>query len=145
MEKVPKESLLVAKNYYLPHHYVFKGTSTTTKMRVVFDGSAKTTNGSSLNDILMVGPKLQDDLYDILIRFRFFKVAMSADVSKMYRQIEIIPHEKDFHRLFWTLAPTETVETYRMTRVAYGIASSAYHSIRLLLEYGKEKDVSPKP
>jgi hypothetical protein len=37
---------------YLPHHAVFKETSSTTKTRVVFDGRAKTSNGVSLNDIL---------------------------------------------------------------------------------------------
>jgi hypothetical protein len=42
--------------YYLPHHSVFKETSSTTKTRVVFDGSTKTSNGVSLNDILQVGP-----------------------------------------------------------------------------------------
>ncbi|CAG9839230.1 unnamed protein product [Diabrotica balteata] len=47
-------------NYYLPHHGVLKETSLTTKLRVVFDGSARTDSGLSLNDVLMVGPKLQD-------------------------------------------------------------------------------------
>ena len=44
----------------MPHHCVLKDASTTTKLRVVFDASAKTTTGLSLNDCLMVGPKLQE-------------------------------------------------------------------------------------
>jgi hypothetical protein len=48
--------------YFLPHHPVFKATSSTTKTRVVFDGSANTSNGLSLNDILQVGPTVQQDL-----------------------------------------------------------------------------------
>jgi len=56
--------------YVLPHHAVFKETSTTTKTRVVFDGSAKTSNGLSLNDIIQVGPTVQQDLYSIVLRFR---------------------------------------------------------------------------
>ena len=53
--------LSVDKSYtfYLPHHSVFKGSSITTKLRVVFDGSAKTMNNLSLNDTLMVGPTVQ--------------------------------------------------------------------------------------
>jgi len=33
--------------YFLPHHAVVKNTSTTTRLRVVFDASAKTTSGLS--------------------------------------------------------------------------------------------------
>ena len=60
----------VANTYFLPHHAVFKHSSSTTKLRVVFDGLAKTTNGLSLNDILLVGPNVQQDLSSILLRFR---------------------------------------------------------------------------
>ena len=61
MEKVPTSEVIkpVENCYYLCHHCVFKESSTTTKLRVVFDGSAKTTTGVSLNDRLMVEPKLQ--------------------------------------------------------------------------------------
>jgi hypothetical protein len=55
--------------YYLPHHAVFKETSSTTKTRVVFDGSAKTSIGVSLNDILQVGPTVQPDLYSIVLGY----------------------------------------------------------------------------
>ncbi|XP_050079493.1 uncharacterized protein LOC126567309 [Anopheles maculipalpis] len=55
--------------YYLPHHPVFKSSSSTTKLRVVFDGSAKMNSGYSLNEILCTGPIVQDDLLDIILRF----------------------------------------------------------------------------
>ncbi|XP_055584771.1 uncharacterized protein LOC129737635 [Uranotaenia lowii] len=48
--------------YYMPHHPVQKPDSTTTKLRVVFDASCRTSTGISLNDALMVGPVVQDDL-----------------------------------------------------------------------------------
>ena len=83
LEKVPEKELETKSCYYLPHHCVLKSDSTTTKLRVVFDASAKTTSGISLNECLMVGPKLQDDIFDILIRFRCFKIGMSAYVAKM--------------------------------------------------------------
>ena len=47
----------------------------------------------------MVGPKLQDDIFDILIRFRVFKIGMSADVAKMYRQVELNEKHCDYHKL----------------------------------------------
>ncbi|KAF0700789.1 DUF1758 domain-containing protein, partial [Aphis craccivora] len=56
--------------YYLPHHTVMKKSSITNKLRVVFDGSAPSSSGLSLNDILYRGPKVQPDLLDILLRFR---------------------------------------------------------------------------
>ncbi len=66
-----------------------KDDSSTAKFRVVLDASAKSTCGFSLNDCLMIGPKLQDNLLDILVQFRFFKVAMSVDITKMYRRVEL--------------------------------------------------------
>lgn len=75
--------------YYIPHHAVFKESSTTTKLRVVFDASRRTSNGRSLNEQLYVGPRLQDDLTAIIMRWRKHAVAFTADVEKMYRQIKI--------------------------------------------------------
>ena len=68
MEVIPQEEINKPSNevYYLPHHCVFKEDSTTTKLRVVFDGSAKTSNGVSLNESLMIGPVVQNDLFTIL-------------------------------------------------------------------------------
>ena len=59
-----------SSQYYLPHHDVIKESSHTTKLRVVFDGSASSTTGVSLYDTLHNGPKLQEDLFDVLQRFR---------------------------------------------------------------------------
>ncbi|XP_065091062.1 uncharacterized protein LOC135712028 [Ochlerotatus camptorhynchus] len=59
--------------YYLPHHPVIKESSTTTKLRVVFDASSKTSSGISLNDALLVGPVVQDDLRSIVMRSRTHK------------------------------------------------------------------------
>jgi hypothetical protein len=68
--------------------------SSTTKLRVVFSGSEKSSNGVSLNDLLMIGPKVQDDLLDIVQRFRLHRIVMSADVAKMYRQVWVHPDDR---------------------------------------------------
>lgn len=88
-------------SYYLPHHPVYKETSTTTKLRVVFDASCKTSTGISLNDVLMVGPTVQDNLFSILIRFRIFKIAITADIAKMYRQVLLDSSQTSLQRIFW--------------------------------------------
>ncbi|XP_041781859.1 uncharacterized protein LOC121598702 [Anopheles merus] len=74
------------ESFYLPHHPVFKTDSTTTKCRVVFDASSKSSTGVSLSDTLMVGPTIQKDATSILLRFRTQPIALTADVTKMYRQ-----------------------------------------------------------
>ena len=119
MEEVPAKEMLLPteKSYYLSHYYVFKDSSTTTKLRVFFEGSAKTTSRISLNDRLMVGPKIQKDLFSILIRFPMYPVALSADIAKMYRQVQLDTEDKDYHRLLWKEPNSTDIRTFRMTRV----------------------------
>ena len=68
-------------------HGVTKESSTSTKLRVIFDASAKTSNGLSLNDTLCVGPTLHPNLDHILLKFRTYKIALTGDISKMYREV----------------------------------------------------------
>ena len=136
MEQIPDLEIPIelSKSFYLPHHCVLKESSTTTKLRVVFDASEKTTSGVSLNDNLMLGPKVQKDLFEILIRFRFHKVAFSADIATMYRQILLDKEDQDFHRLLWKEPPSSPLKHYRMTRKTYGVTSAGFHAIRPLLQ-----------
>ncbi|XP_039312415.1 uncharacterized protein LOC105199508 [Solenopsis invicta] len=53
---------------YLPHHGVLREASSTTKLRVVFNGSTTVSSGESLNRSLLVGPNLLPPLVDILLR-----------------------------------------------------------------------------
>ncbi|XP_037942580.1 uncharacterized protein LOC119675452 [Teleopsis dalmanni] len=76
-------------HYYIPHHCVLKQSSTSSKLRVVFDASCPTTSQRSLNDILLVGPTIQSELYLLLLQFRLHRYALTADIVKMYRQILI--------------------------------------------------------
>ncbi|XP_065078929.1 uncharacterized protein LOC135701909 [Ochlerotatus camptorhynchus] len=87
-DEIQKEAAATSAKrvYYLPHHAVLKESSTTTKVRVVFDGSASTDSGYSLNDALLKGPLIQDELLSLLLRFRKYEVALVGDVEKMYRQ-----------------------------------------------------------
>ena len=91
LEKVSDEEINngCQNHFYLPHHAVLKEPSTTTKLRVVFDGSAKTSRGTSVINIFLVCPTLQPDIFDLIIRFRQYVIGMTADVAKMYRQIAL--------------------------------------------------------
>jgi len=95
--------------YFLPHHAVFKETSTTTKTRVVFNGSAKTSTGLSLNDILQVGPTVQPDSYSIVLRFRTHQVRFTTDITKMYRQITVHPQDREIQRILWRYSTEENI------------------------------------
>lgn len=83
--------------YYMPHSEVVREQSET-KLRVVFDASAKSESGTSLNDILYTGPMLQNDLFNILIRFRTHSIALTGDIEKMFCQIRVNQSNVDFLR-----------------------------------------------
>lgn len=115
-------------HYYIPHHAV----SIDRKFRVVFDASAKTSNGKSLNEIQYIGPRLQRDLTDILMKFRTGQFAMTADICKMFRQIEVQPECWDLQRILWRKSPDEPIREYVLTVVTYGMTSSPYLAVKTL-------------
>ncbi|XP_011858104.1 PREDICTED: uncharacterized protein LOC105555686 [Vollenhovia emeryi] len=124
--------------YYLPHHAVYKETSTTTKLRVVFDGSCKTSTGTSLNDVLMVGPTIQEDLFSILSRFRTFTYVLTADVVKMYRQVLIDPTQTCLQRILWRDSPNESIKTFELLTLTYGTSSASFLAIAALRRQAEE-------
>ncbi|XP_058827738.1 uncharacterized protein LOC131687658 [Topomyia yanbarensis] len=124
--------------YYLPHHAVLKPDSTTTKLRVVFDASCKTSTGVSLNDALMVGPVVQDDLLDIILRFRLHRYAIVADVAKMYRMVNVTADDQRLQRILWRSSVEEQLRTYELTTVTYGTASAPYLATKCLQKLAEE-------
>ena len=87
----------VGNVHYLPHRKVIRLDKETTKLRVVYDGSAKK-DGPSLNDCLYSGPSLSPLLFDIMLRFRMKKVALIVDLEKAFLSVSIVPHQRDFSR-----------------------------------------------
>ncbi|XP_076397868.1 uncharacterized protein LOC143266117 [Megachile rotundata] len=124
--------------YYLPHHAVIKSTSLTTKVRVVFDGSAKTSTGISLNDTLMVGPTIQEDIFSLITRFRSHTYVLTADVEKMYRQIKVHPEDAIFQKILWRKNPKDAIKTYRLDTVTYGTACAPFLAIRALQQLASD-------
>ena len=120
LQKSPKEV------FYLPMHVVRKEQSTTTKVRAVFDASAKSSTGISLNDTLLVGPTVHAPLLDVLLRFRTHRVALTTDVGKMYRAVNLALPDRDLHRFVWRKSPSDSLVDYRMTRVTFGVSASSF-------------------
>ena len=127
MQKQSHRRILInhhKRYFHLPMHAVHKESSTTTKIHAIFDASMKTSTGISLNDTLMVGPTVHPSLIDVLIRFRMHRIALVADISKMYRAIELPLPDRDFHWLVWRSKPGYILNDCRMTRD--GVSSSLF-------------------
>lgn len=126
--------------YYIPHHYVLKPESTTTKMRVVFDASASDSLGCSLNKTLLPGPKLQKEIFDVLSNFRAKPFVFTADVKQMYRQILITPQQREFQRILWRFSPESPIQDFALQTVSFGISSSAYLAQRTLVQLARDEE-----
>ncbi|XP_058455597.1 uncharacterized protein LOC131432958 [Malaya genurostris] len=140
MERVPTDEINIApdKRYYLPHHAVLKEDSSTSKLRVVFDGSCRTSTGVSLNEKLLVGPNVNEELFVVLTRFRSYAVAFTADAEKMYRQVNVHKDDTDFQRIVWRFDPTQPIEHYRLLTVTYGTSCAAYLAMESLRQAAKD-------
>lgn len=140
--EVPYDRLHIKPSYYLPHHAVTKASSTTTQTRVVFDGSAKTSNGYSLNDRLCTGPQIQDELFNIFVRWRTYKIVFTADIEKMYRQFSMHSDHQKFQRILWRFDKNSPIKTYELTTNTFGISCAPFLAVRSLLELVKRKGQS---
>ncbi|XP_062704539.1 uncharacterized protein LOC134286864 [Aedes albopictus] len=126
--------------YYLPHHAILRPTSSTTKLRVVFDASAKgTPESKSLNEVLQVGGVVQSDLLSILLRFRGHPVVFTADIAKMYRQILVAAEHTRFQRIFWRTEPNQRLRVLELLTVMYGTASAPFLATRCLVQLCKDE------
>lgn len=135
MEEVSEDD---RSGYYIPHHAVYKATSSTTKIRVVFDASARTTTGVALNDIVCVGPTVQSDLQSIILRFCSHPIVLTADIPKMYRQILLHKDDRNFQKILW-VNDSGVRTVYKLSTVTYGVASSPHHATRTLIQLATDE------
>ncbi|XP_062556599.1 uncharacterized protein LOC134221424 [Armigeres subalbatus] len=133
-------SEVVECGYFLPHHCVVKPDSSSTKLRVVFDASAKSESGLSLNDVMNVGPTVQSSLFDITLRFRTFKYTFSAGVPKMYRY-----NTGKIQRILFRKSGSEPLKEIEFKTVTYGTSAAPFLATRSLNQLaGDESDAFPK-
>ncbi|UYV79791.1 hypothetical protein LAZ67_18000663, partial [Cordylochernes scorpioides] len=119
---------------YLPHHAVLGGQPDRRKFRVFFDASAKTKNGFSFNDRLYTGPKLQRDIFSILMNCRRHRIFIMSDIEKMYRQILVRPSDAERQRIIWRRRSEDKLMAYRLNTVTYGTAAAPFLAMRTLLK-----------
>lgn len=127
----------VEKQWFLPHFPVVKEDRVTKKVHVLFDAAAKH-DGKSLNDAIWLGPKLQRDLVDVLTRFCRAPVALSADISEMFLQVELQEKDRPYHRLLWRdLDTSREPDMYEFQRLLFGNTASPFCSQYVLQTHAK--------
>jgi len=132
---VPEEKFLFDEQnvWYLPHSAVVREGHESTSTRVVFDASAVNRHGESLNGAIFPGPKLQQDLLEILIQVRQHRYLLKADLSKMFHQIMLNPVHRDYHHFVWRNGnPDNPLTVYRWKRLVFGVSQSPDPQSRFL-------------
>ena len=126
IEKVTDEPK--GKEFYIPHKPVIRESAESTKIRIVFDGSARANERSpSLNDCLETGPPLQNLLWNVLLRNRFKAVALAGDLKQALLQIRIREEDRDSLSFHWIRDKDPKItEVFRFTRALFGLVQSPF-------------------
>ena len=125
VREVPKAELQTTRNanqWYLPHHPVINPNKPD-KVRRVCNAASKYM-GTSLNDELLTGPDILNNLLGILIRFRQHPIAITADVEAMFLQVEVTEEDQRVLRFLWREDPTGEVKVLQYTRHVFGAKDS---------------------
>ena len=126
VERAPNS--VEGQEFYIPHKGVLRETAESTKLRIVYDASARAWDGApSLNECLNTGPPLQNQLWSVLIRGRFNPIAITGDIKKAFLQVRIRPEERDTLRFHWLKnIETKEVKTLRFTRALFSLGPSPF-------------------
>ena len=125
---------------------------TSQRKSVLMYGSAKVkSNAPSFNECLHTGPRLTPNMLHILLRFRWFNVALVSDVAKAFHMITVDEKDRDALQFLWIddiYATDPKLVCYRFTKVGFGRncppfllgAISNYHIQNFKLDDTKLKD-----
>lgn len=128
---------------YLPNRGVERDDAPTTKCRPVFDGSAHLKGQPSINDMLEVGPNLNPEIMEVLLRFRLHKIAWTADITKAFLQIKLAPEDQETIRFFVPKDPNKSdteLEEYSWSVVPFGLTSSPFILRAVMLKHFESYD-----
>ena len=123
--------------WLLPHFAVIREDKETSKVRIVFDGSAKVHN-LSLNDQIHEGPKLQRDIFNVLVRFRRFEIALNSDIKEMFPGIAVKSDDSQYLRILLRRMENSEPEVIELLRVSFGIIASPFLAILTLLDHAEK-------
>ena len=107
-----------------------RSDKSTTRVRIVYDGSSKRKNEVSLNETLYRGPPLTPLILDILLRFRMFSTVLIGDLEKAFLSILILtPEQRDLLRFIWVNDITKdnpNLVVFRFLRLIFGLNASPF-------------------
>jgi hypothetical protein len=132
IEKVDLRQPNYNLQYYIPHHPILTPQKQTTKLRIVYDASARGTKDSlSLNESMHRGPITLPEVAATLINIRTSPYLITADIEKAFLQVEINPLDRDVLRFYWLRDPTKlmadsNVQIYRFVRMRFGVIASPF-------------------
>ena len=114
--------------HYLPYYPVIRTDKSTSRVRIVYDASAKR-DGPSLNDFLETVSNTPPQIIDILLRFQLNKIALISDIKQAFLNVTIPESDRDFLRFLWVndINSNETETIIRIfTRVVFGTTASQF-------------------
>ena len=132
IEKATSTSSEGLIKHYIPHHPVIIPAKNTTKVRIVYDASAKTKkDNKSLNKCLYRRPVILPSLHGLLIRFRLSPIGVVGDIEKAFLNVGLQVRDRDATRFFWLQDSTRTdiennLQIHRFCRVPFGVISSPF-------------------
>ena len=103
---------------YIPHHFVLEPNKPD-KIRIVFDAAAKYKN-DCLNDHLLPGPDLLNNLVTVLSNFRTGKIAVIGDIKRMFHQVLVPETEQDSLRFLWREEDSDKISEFKMKVHLFG-------------------------
>ena len=148
IEKVDPVKPIGPRLHYLAHHPVINEHKTTTKLRVVYDASARSQKHSpTLNECMLRGGVFLNDLCGILMRIQLPKLLVLSDVKSAFLQLVLQEQDRDATRFLWFKdkgnpdVTEENIQEYRFARVPFGIIASPF-LLGATLQYHLAKDNS---
>ena len=124
-----KELSAPGQTYYMPHREIIRTDKSTSKIRIVYDASSNAKEEVSLNHCLLPGPSLTPLIFDILLRFRVYKTALTGDLEKAFHQSEIKPCQRNFLRFLWIdniYSDNPKLLTFIFNRLVFGLVSAPF-------------------
>ncbi|GFY68433.1 DUF1758 domain-containing protein [Trichonephila inaurata madagascariensis] len=146
MEEITNiDDITSEEGFFLPHHGVLRAGNRSRPLRMVLNGLQKTDLDISLNDVLCKGGVIQDDLFSIMLRARKHAYFFSCDLSHMFRQIQIHPHQRHFQKFLWKKGLNEPVQIFKLKTVTHRTTPACYLSTRVLKQLSlDERENFPK-